>query len=219
MVIWQPSTDTMWELFAVHRQEECWWSDEARAVPGWHAQWGAKLSNVSRHPGINVRPFGATATGLPLVGGLITRSEALAARDGRPGAIPHALAIGVSDTRADAHRWPANRHDGRHLADDALEQGMVLRLPADYDPGAIADPFVRELARAARDHGMVIRDTAGAGPVFYGEDPGPWGADWWLGPDGLPGGVGDVLSAPPDVLLSSGFPWSELEVVSAAFRP
>src|SRR3954469_19870506 len=65
MVVWQPSTDTQWEFWHVSRQS-------TGLKPGWHAGWGAVIHNVSHSTGINPFPFGATASGLALMGGLIT---------------------------------------------------------------------------------------------------------------------------------------------------
>lgn len=75
LVVWQPSSNTMWEFWLMHRRRG-----------GWHARWGAELSHVTRSAGIVPAPEGATASGLPLVGGLMTIADLHAGR------IDHALA-------------------------------------------------------------------------------------------------------------------------------
>ena len=39
MVIWRPSTDTMWDLWRVENYG-------TPASPNWHAYWGAKITSV-----------------------------------------------------------------------------------------------------------------------------------------------------------------------------
>ncbi|MFL5867956.1 MAG: hypothetical protein ACJ766_12740, partial [Thermoleophilaceae bacterium] len=64
LVVFQRSTDTLWEFFKLRRSGR-----------RWHAAWGGELRHVSRAKGVFPDPFGATATGLPLVGGLIRAGE------------------------------------------------------------------------------------------------------------------------------------------------
>lgn len=45
MVIWQPATDTMWEL---------WVADDAKGR--WEAQWGGRIDHVSQSPGPSTTP-------------------------------------------------------------------------------------------------------------------------------------------------------------------
>src|SRR4051794_35685062 len=70
----QPGTDSLWEFWGL-----------TRSVGAWHARWGGKLSHVSSNPGYFDYPYGATASGLPLIGGLIGIGELTAGR------IDHAL--------------------------------------------------------------------------------------------------------------------------------
>ena len=86
MVVWQPTTDKMWEFFEMHQESD-----------GWHASWGGEMDNVSTNPGYFTHEgqstnWGATATGLPLLGGLVT------AADLERGYINHALAISLVET-------------------------------------------------------------------------------------------------------------------------
>src|SRR5919197_2090017 len=96
LVVWQPSSNTMWEFWLMQHRKD-----------GWHARWGAKISHVTRSPAIIPAPEGATASGLPLVGGLMTVSDI------RRGTIDHALALAVPGVRKGVVTWPADRTDGR----------------------------------------------------------------------------------------------------------
>jgi hypothetical protein len=204
MVVWQPSTDTMWELWNAYRVPDDpspWRTDSIR---GWHAAWGARIEAVSRHPGANPAPFGATASGLPLAGGLIRLSE------WRGGRIPHALALGVHDIAAGRTVWPAARTDGRYGGRRGIPMGTRFRL----DPRVNVDrlrlsPAGRIIARAAQRYGMVVRDHADRTFAFYGEDPSPTGANPY------PSIFGGLR---PDQALK-GFPWHRLQVVAVRRRP
>ena len=192
LVIWQPSSDTLWEL---------WLARPAIGLLGleWHAAWGTRIDHVSASDGISPHPFGATASGLSIVGGLMTRDEILRLR------IPHALALSIPDTAAGRWVWPANRTDGRSTARSAIPEGTRLRL----DPSVRIDrlglpPLARAMAVAARRYGIVVRDHADA-VAFYAEDPAS------AGRYDLGGGLS------PAQLLER-FPWSKLRVVSPAAR-
>jgi hypothetical protein len=192
MVIWQPSTDTMWEFWRASRQSD-----------GWHARYGGRMEHVSANPGYFTSPpgWGATATSLPLLGGLI-RLDELAA-----GHIDHALALAIPQARAHCFSWPAQRTDGSLDAEDAIPEGARFRIDPRVDLARAAmSPLVRMLAEAAQRYGMVVRDGAGA-VTFYAEDPTPTGTDPYLGPNGY-FGSGNVQD-----LLRREFPWQDLQAL------
>ena len=98
MVVWQPSTDTMWEF----------WMARGRPTAGTRAT-AAGCMDVSKNPGYFTDPYprwGATATSLPLLGGLMRLDELEAGR------IDHGLAIALPEIKANAFSWPAQRTDG-----------------------------------------------------------------------------------------------------------
>ncbi len=191
MVVWQPSTDTMWEL----------WLAEQRA-DGWHARWGGRMENVSRNPGRFRAPLGATATGLPLAGGLMRASEL------REGKIDHALAFALPEARADAFVPPATRTDGQVADPRAIPLGTRFRLDPDLDLDKLDLPApTRAIAEAAQRYGMVARDKAGA-VVLYGEAPLEGQENPW------PTALGK--QSPAELLAR--FPWERLEAVRAPVR-
>jgi hypothetical protein len=188
LVVWQPETDTMWEFWVLRRERG-----------GWVADWGARIDGVSEHPGTpdgERRLWGATATSLPLAGGLITL------HDLREGRIDHAVALALPEPGA-AFLPPARRSDGDRRAARAVPEGARFRLPASLDLDALGlTPFARMVAEAAQRHGMIVRDRAGA-VVLFGEEGGREGAHLWA--EAFEGRY------PDDALR--GFPWDRLQVV------
>jgi hypothetical protein len=191
LVVWQPSTDTMWEFWLMQRRGD-----------GWHARWGARIPHVSRSAGVNASPTGATASGLPLVGGLMTLDEL------RRGRIDHALALSIPSTRAGVAAWPATRTDGETRGATAIPEGTRFRLDPRVDVDRLGLPRpVEAMARAAQRYGMIVRDKAGA-VVFYGQAPSPSRPREY-----------DTLfhGAYPNNLLGA-FPWKRLQVVRSPVR-
>jgi hypothetical protein len=191
MVVWQPSTDTMWEFWLTERKAD-----------GWHAYWGGRMENVSSNPGYFDRPrnWGATATSLPMLGGLIRLDEM------QSGVIDHALAICLPETRAGWHSWPAQRTDGTADHDAAVPEGTRFRIDPDLDLSKIPmSRTTRMIAVAAQKYGMVVRDRGGA-VSFYAEDPTPTGSNPFSGSSGYFGG------RYPSQLLEQ-FPWEHLQAL------
>jgi hypothetical protein len=191
MVVWQPSTDTMWDFWVMHGQGDAW-----------SASWGGKLEGVSGSEGVMRSPSGATASGLPLAAGMILLDEV------RRGRIDHALAIGILGVRSEVFNPPANRTDGGG-GNSQPPMGARFRLDPALDVPALGlPPLVRMMAEAAQRYGVIVRDKSGA-VVFYGEDPTPTGSknvyQAALGGTGL----GAAMSA---------FPWSHLQLIRMDLR-
>jgi hypothetical protein len=192
LVVWQPSTQTMWEFWRLYRD----------SAGTWHTSWGGKTTNVSASPGWLPAPYGATASSLALAGGLMTIQEQT------NGVINHALALTVPQTIAGVFLAPAQRTDGNTPSWEAIPEGMRFRLPASLDIDALHLP--REtamIAKAVQAYGMIVRDTGGA-VALYGEDPYQYVQKYGFDPYGpyLFGGHY------PSALLAS-FPWQSLQVV------
>lgn len=194
-VIWQPSTNKMWEFFGT-----------AGTYPNITARHGGVITNVSSSNGIFPNPYGATATGLPLVGGLVTLAEADQIAANPNYVIPHAIALAVPKV-ATYHVAPATRHDANAPGGAvAIPEGRRFKLPANYDPNVSipsAPPLTKALARAVRDYGMVLRDASGV-VTLYGEDAktrstSPWTSALYGNKAGY-----EVLNS---------FPWSQLQVL------
>jgi hypothetical protein len=186
LVVWQPSSNTMWEFWLMHRRHGAW-----------HARWGAKISHVSRSTGIVPAPEGATASGLPLVGGLMTIDDL------RRGTIDHALALGIPGVRKGVVTWPADRTDGRIGGRRSIPMGTRFRLDPKLDVDKLdLPPATKMIARAAQRYGIIARDTSGS-VNFYAQAP----------PGNRPHVYRPVFhGAYPNQLLAK-FPWDRLQVV------
>jgi hypothetical protein len=206
LVVWQPSTDTMWEFWVFAR--------DAREPATFTAAYGARLDGVSRASGVLPNQWGARATSLALAGGLVRMADYEAGR------IPHALALAVP-VIADGHLPPATRDDGPGASvaagpaqQDAVPEGAHFRLPAGYDCAGRAEGaplLVRLLCEAARDYGMYVVDRTGGTVSFYAEDDRTAGTPY--GPASSP--WDGVVFGGPDSGLDA-FPWRDLLHVTPA---
>jgi len=201
LVVWQPSTDTMWEFWAM---------DKNNSTGEWECRWGGKMFNVTSNPGYYLAPctsWGGTATSLPLVGGLAMIDELKA------GVIEHALPLAVQDTLKGVIIPPAERTDGFTDAPDALPEGTRFRLPANLNISSLnLHPFAQILALAMQKYGGLIRDTAGAIVLTYCEPPPKDQPDPYAGPNGF------FRGSSPDKILSN-FPWDKMQVVDQSWHP
>jgi hypothetical protein len=196
MVVWQPSSDTMWELWIAHRVGSIW-----------HAQWGGRMDGVSSNPGYFDNPpdWGTSATSLALLGGTIRISEL------RAGHIDHALAISIPQARQGVIAFPAQRTDGKLNSPNAIPEGTRFRLDPRLDVNRLGlPPLTRMLAEAAQRYGIFVRDQSGT-VSFYGEQNTEPGPDPYYGRSGL-------FAGEDPRKLTESFPWSHLQVVSAPLR-
>jgi len=198
LVVWQPSTDRLWEF----------WRLSQTASGGWSAAWGGAMRNVSLSsgvygseawPGASAR-WGASASSLSIAGGLITLEDLAL------GQINHALAMSIPDVRAGVYSSPARRDDGTSFTPLSLPEGAHLRLNPRLDLAALhLPPLTLMLAYAAQRYGIFVRD-GGANVAFYAQDPTPTGTNPYLGPAGY------FEGASPHALLAA-FPWRRLQVL------
>ncbi len=197
LVIWQPSSQRLWEFWKL-----------AHATDGWHASWGGAMRNTSSNwgaygpgawPGATPT-WGASASSFSIAGGLITL------RDLQRGQIDHALALAVPGTRAGVYASPARRTDGTSTSPASLPEGAHLRLDPSLNVAALHLPWLTSLiAEAAQRYGIFVRDKAKV-THFFAQDPRPTGANPYVGDDGYFEGES------PAQLLSS-FPWNHLQVL------
>jgi hypothetical protein len=203
LIVWQPSTDRLWEFWrAVHTEE------------GWQASWGGAMQNVSTNPGVygpkawpGAKPWwGSSASSLSIAGGLITLEDL------RQGQINHALAIAIPDVRAGFFASPAQRTDGKSTNPSALPEGAHLRLDPSLDLASLSmPPITRMIAYAAQRYGIFVRDGARV-THFFAEDPVTRGGNPYLGPNGY------FEGQYPGRLLAS-FPWSDLQLLKMSLHP
>jgi len=202
LVVWQPSTDRLWEFWRlVHGPE------------GWSASWGGAIQHVSRSSGVygpqawpGARAdWGASASSLSIAGGLITLEDL------RRSTIDHALAIAVPNVRRGVFALPARRTDGTSTDPLALPEGAHLRLDPALDLAALhLPPLTRMIAEAAQRYGLYVRDTGAIGG-FFGQRPAPAEPNPYTGPVGL------LEGKYPNQILAS-FPWSQLQLLKMTLR-
>jgi hypothetical protein len=197
LVVWQPSSDRLWEFWRLRR-----------TTSGWQASWGGAMQDVGDQagyygpdawPGAR-RWWGSSASSLSIAGGLITLEDLKA------GAINHALAMAAPELRAGAYALPAQRSDGASADEAALPEGAHLRLDPRLDLDRLGlPPLTLAIARAAQRYGIVVRDQA---PVvkFFAQPPLPGTRNPYLGADGY------FEGRYPRELLSE-FPWRHLQVL------
>jgi hypothetical protein len=193
LVVWQPSTDIMWELW-----------NARRVADAWHARWGGRMNHVSKSPGYFTAPpdWGTAATSLALLGGTMRISEV------RSGSINHALGISIPQARRGVFAWPAQRTDGNLSSPTAIPEGTRFRLDPRLDLSKLRlPPLTRLIAEAAQRYGLFVRDQSGS-VSFYAEQATEPGPNPYSGPNGIFGTVSPQQ-------LTAAFPWSHLEVVSA----
>ncbi len=212
MTIYQPSTNTLWELWEMHRMPS----------GQWQAGWGGRIVQVSSSPGyyqnlagpdgrgtLEQSNWGATASGLPIAAGLITLSDLAS------GHINHALALLVPKAKAKVFFCPAQRTDGYDTSPDAIPEGAHFRLDPSLDLSKLAmPPVTRMIAEAAQKYGLMVNDQTGVTVGFRAQDPTP------LMRTGLPNPYGTYFANPasghyqmPTQFLAS-FPWSHLQLLA-----
>ena len=185
MVIWQKSTDTMWDLW------------EAKNDSGqWSACWGGRMTNASTSNGIYPYPFGTTASGMSLLAGLV-RPEELKNKK-----IDHALTVGIVDVAAKRFVSPANRTDGSDASATAIPEGQRFRL----DPAVNVDSLKlsdagKTIARAMQTYGFFVRDHSGA-VNFYAEN------------SSTAGDYNALFNGQPESAVLKNIPWDHLQALA-----
>ncbi len=146
LTVYSPGTDQLWEFW------------QAKKVDGtWQACWGGRIDKVSSDPGYFSGGFGASASGMAIVGGTIGIKEAQA------GSIEHALALAIPA--------PGNWNE-LQLARSAQRRVRQVRRtrPRGHAPavGPSIDvdklkltPIAKMVAKAAQKYGFIVTDKAG----------------------------------------------------------
>lgn len=204
LIVYQPSSDTAWELYhLVHGQ----W--------GWSVTDGGRITQVSSSNGsynrwLDGKPHGMTGSGIPLLAGLQRIDEL------QRGSIDHAVALSIPHVRQGVIRRPATRSDGEFTSTDAIPEGTRFRLPANLNIDALAlTPYARIVAKAIQAHGAVVVDKncrAGQSTcpavTFKAEDPRPRPAL------GIPNPYDVIFGGVAENHLFDNFPWDQLQVLA-----
>jgi len=197
LVVWQPSTNKLWEF---------WQLEETPT--GWQATWGGAMQNVSADSGAYgpedwpgaKSSWGAAATSLSMAGGLITLEDL------EKGQINHALAISIPTPRGGVYASPAERSDGWSTEPLSIPEGAHLRLDPGLDLASLHLPkLTLMMAEAAQRYGIFVVNQS-ANVAMYGQDPIPTGTEPYTGAHGYYEGKSaqQILEA---------FPWSHLQLL------
>ncbi|NAZ74009.1 DUF4124 domain-containing protein [Kineococcus sp. T13] len=191
LTIYSPGTDQLWEFW------------QAKKVGGtWQACWGGRIDRVSSDPGYFSGGFGASASGLAIVGGTIGIKEAQAGR------IDHALALAIpAPGNWNEFSWPAQRSDGYDKSAGRVPEGTRLRLDPSIDVDSLKlTPIATMVAKAAQKYGFIVTDKAGCVAVTA-ESPAATiaatGVDPWKA----------LMQGKPDYRIMEGFPWGKLQAL------
>jgi hypothetical protein len=222
MIIWQPSTDTMWEF----------WQASQDSSGQWHANWGGRIQHVSTDPAhyrnipntnrlCSSNPqvkfceqsnWGGPSARIPNLPGLMTLAQL------QSGQVNHALVMGLPDTTPNTWSWPAQGTDGP--GNSIIPQGARIRLDPNVNldawfaslknpngtPRPIA-PIERIIAQTMQTYGAVVVNTSSS-PTIYAENWAPSGNDIFHGSAGLFGGLKPTK-------LTPDLPWENMQVLQA----
>lgn len=203
LVVWQPSTDKLWEFWAFEN-----------TLSGPVAQWGGAIEKASEDSGVYSAAawpsaqtsWGASGTSLSIAGGLITLEDL------EKGQINHALAMAIPHPRALVWSSPAQRTDGVSTEPLSLPEGAHLRLDPKLKLSTLHLPkLILMIAEAAQRYGIYVRDRGG-NIAFYAQDPTPTGTNPYTGPEGY-------FEGKCACKLLTSFPWSHLQLLKMELHP
>jgi hypothetical protein len=179
VAVWQPSTG---------RYDEFW--NTGGTEGAWTAKYGGTIFGVSNWDGIFTNGWGVRATGLALLGGMISIQDIIEVLLG--GQIQHALAVGLPVTEAPGEEGPiapATRHDAQANNSSTIPKGFPeegkpnpaagtvdgvaesnwFRLPpsaqpSEYGISATVEPLATAIFIAMREYGFFIADSGSSAP-------------------------------------------------------
>jgi len=177
MVLVDPEAQKAWEFSALRRKGNK--PDSASCIFIWDLRGAGFVPPFS---GDGWWTIGATASGLPIIGGLITRQEYLS------GKIEHALLCALPTTRKSSKLGgplelcpPAARSDGQSIGPESIPIGSRLQLDPTLDLKALGlSEAVMPVAIAMQRYGLIVSDS---GPTFktYFQNLGPDKSIWKSG--------------------------------------
>lgn len=173
LIIYQPSSDTLWDFMDVTWRE----GDLNGTHFKFTAAWGGRMRNVSSSIGVaqnrwvadkkvEYENWGSSATSLPYISGNITPEECWDIVNGTIDHFPHTLKMQVGNATNQDLLYPAMRTDGAVPDPAWIPEGARLFLPRDLDLSPYTDPFSRALVITLQKYGCVIDDKTGGGVNF-----------------------------------------------------
>jgi hypothetical protein len=116
----------------------------------WYAD---KVVNIDMSTNLPRAGGTVTASGFSMLAGLIRYDEVASGR------IDHVLTMTYPTIRSGGYTWPARGSDGTSTNPSAPPMGAWFRLKADVDISRLG-PQAQVVARAMRDHGVVVVDSS-----------------------------------------------------------
>jgi hypothetical protein len=182
LAVWDPVTRREWDFWISGCPNACH-----------QAGGGGSFSTATLQPWVT---YGANATDIPLLAGIVHPEEIKAGR------IDHPLIFGSPNVGV-GHVCPAAHSDGRNAESRALQEGTLLQLDPALDVSALSIPaWQKTIARAMQRYGMYLTDGGGSLSIG-GENPINRG-DLWA----EVGLMGD------SILFDSNFPWARMRVLT-----
>ncbi len=226
LTVYQPSSDSVWELWQAHPVTARTTADKGfgSIAKGWSACWGGKAS-LGTSSGVFPWPGGETATGISNLATEVSEADVLS------GSIKHA--IGLQVVNCTTYLYPADRGDcGSHPGYPA--EGQWFRFApsvscSDYD----TTPFENEVCIAGKQNGFVVVDHGGSDGIEADYATGSWTDEGNPGPMGswhrnsnggcciFTGGGGPLEEAfenspgnyVQEYQVIADLPWTQLQVI------
>lgn len=210
MIIYQPSRNTLWELWRVQKDSN----------GNWQVGWGGKMTNVSRSNGIWPPREGTSATGDALLGVVNRIEELQAGRIDHPVdlELPRTIVLDRNTLPANTpgatvpYSWPANRPpDGVSVNPYAIPEGLRFRLDPSLNLANLhLSPVAYTIAVAAQKYGFIVENTGPDCNIKLG-NPQPYEAAGLPDPYMALFGSAYGPGYPPKVMAN--FPWSDLQAL------
>jgi hypothetical protein len=188
LLISQPSTNSIWEL----------WRATKSSDGSWSACWGGKLDPTTSS-GVFPYPYGLAASGISYAATMITEADI------EGGSIDHAIAMQVP--KCDRSTAPADRTDCGFNPGYPSE-GTWFRLPASVPMPSGLTPFAQMVFTALQRYGAVVTDKAGA-VMLQAETRRDWSTAGGSGIDPITAS----WAGQPQYAVLKGIPWQDLQVI------
>lgn len=204
-----PAAGTDKEI-VIYNRDTCQMTDIWNATKvddlNWKASWAGTIQDTRASDGVHANPFGAVASGLAFVPGMVMPDEL------RDGWIGHVIGVGIRNLCLNSEvSAPATRTDGTGTGTNLLSEGQRLFLPRSLDIDALPMGRVgKVIARAAQEYGFIIWDL-GPSTAFTIRALNATG----MTEDPYPAILTDV--SPDDPL--AGFPIDQLHVMPMNWMP
>ncbi len=162
------------------------------------AQYGGFVSNLSQWNGIFTNGWGARATGLAQIAGMISTQDMVEILQGKK--LKHALCVDLPVTKTGGapvppatrkdenentlQEWPGAEPNPAYGVVDAVAEGSWSRFPPAAKPGEYGihqatEPIAWAIFEAIREYGLFVSDSAGQStPTFYVQFPTELGSPY-----------------------------------------